>query len=110
MPPYDRVKDLIYTDEYIKVCDITTAAHTFNANNIWVKNCDFNAEEVRIPALWSKEPVWVEAFKNRDDIHKRTAYAIFGKENYTKDKRKLAKRGELWFALWNDSKKFSRKI
>lgn len=60
-------------------------------NTYWV-SLDFNAEEIRIPALWSKEPVWCEAFSSGDDIHKRTAYAIFGKENYTKDKRKLAKR------------------
>ena len=66
----DKVKETVYTDELIEVCDITTAAHTFNANNIWTKNCDFNAEEIRIPALWSKEPAWVNAFRDRKDVHK----------------------------------------
>ena len=42
----------------------------------WV-SLDFNAEEIRIPALWSKEPAWVNAFRDRKDVHKSTAYAIF---------------------------------
>lgn len=56
----------------------------------WV-SIDFNAEEIRIPALWSKEPTWVNAFKNGEDIHKATAVAIWGAENYDKSKRKKAK-------------------
>ena len=52
---------------------------------------DFNAEEIRIPALWSKEPAWLNAFKDHKDVHKSTACAIWGEENYTKDKRKMAK-------------------
>lgn len=87
----DRVKELIYTNEQIHVCDLTTNLHTFNANDIWTKNCDFNAEEIRIPALWSKEPAWLNAFKDHKDVHKSTACAIWGEENYTKDKRKMAK-------------------
>ena len=31
---------------------------------------DFNAEEIRIPALWSKEPAWLNAFKDHKDVHK----------------------------------------
>lgn len=56
----------------------------------WV-SLDFNAEEIRIPALWSGEPAWVNAFKEGKDVHKATAVAIWGEENYSKDKRKKAK-------------------
>lgn len=56
----------------------------------WV-SLDFNAEEIRIPAIWSGEPAWVNAFSSGSDVHKSTAVAIWGEENYTKDKRKMAK-------------------
>ena len=59
-------------------------------NHYWV-SLDFNAEEIRIPALWSGEPAWVSAFSQNKDVHKSTAVAIWGEENYSKDKRKLAK-------------------
>ncbi len=59
-------------------------------NYYWV-SLDFNAEEIRIPALWSLEPAWVNAFKEGRDVHKATAVAIWGEENYNKDKRKKAK-------------------
>lgn len=38
---------------------------------------DFNAEELRIPALWSKEPAWLNAFVENKDVHKNTAIAIW---------------------------------
>lgn len=56
----------------------------------WV-SLDFNAEEIRIPALWSKEPAWLNAFVQGKDVHKSTAIAIWGEENYSKTKRKMAK-------------------
>lgn len=56
----------------------------------WV-SLDFNAEEIRIPALWSREPAWVDAFSSGKDVHKATAVTIWGEENYSKDKRKKAK-------------------
>lgn len=42
----------------------------------WV-SLDFNAEELRIPALWSKEPAWLNAFVENKDVHKNTAIAIW---------------------------------
>lgn len=56
----------------------------------WV-SLDFNAEEIRIPALWSGEPAWSNAFETGGDVHKSTAIAIWGEENYSKTKRKMAK-------------------
>lgn len=88
----DKVKSIAFTNEDIPVCDLNIwGNHTFFANNIYVHNCDFNAEEIRIPALWSGEPAWVSAFSQNKDVHKSTAVAIWGEENYSKDKRKLAK-------------------
>lgn len=56
----------------------------------WV-SIDYAAEELRIAALLSGEPVWSTVFGNGGDVHKSTAEAIWGKENYTKDLRKIAK-------------------
>ncbi len=60
------------------------------ADEAWV-SIDFAAQELRIAANLSKEPVWTTAFLSGEDPHKSTAYSIWGKENYTKDFRKLAK-------------------
>lgn len=73
-------------------------------NYFWV-SLDFNAEEIRIPALWSREPAWVDAFSHGRDVHKATAIAIWGEEAYDKDKRKKAKRSKFWNTLWYDCKK-----
>ena len=56
----------------------------------WV-SIDYAAEELRIAALISKEPIWIKTFSENGDVHKSTAEAIWGKENYTKDLRKRAK-------------------
>ena len=52
---------------------------------------DFSGQELRIMANISGEAAWIEAFKNGEDIHKATAIAIWGEENYTANKRKMAK-------------------
>ena len=66
------------------------AAFLPDPEHFWV-SIDFNAEELRIPTLITKEPVWLEAFSHNKDIHKQTAIAIWGEENYDKNKRKIAK-------------------
>lgn len=52
---------------------------------------DYAAEELRIAANLSRESNWVDAFVHGDDIHKRTAVAIWGEEHYNRDYRKMAK-------------------
>lgn len=52
---------------------------------------DYAAQELRIPANLSREPVWVNAFVSGGDVHKSTAISIWGEENYNKDYRKMAK-------------------
>ena len=56
----------------------------------WV-SIDYAAEEIRVPTLITKEPVWLDVFCNNGDVHESTAKAIWGAENYNRDLRKLAK-------------------
>ena len=72
----------------------------------WV-SIDFNAEELRIPALITKEPVWVKAFSSGGDIHKETAISIWGIENYDKKKRKMAKKANFGILYGMTAKNFA---
>lgn len=56
----------------------------------WVSR-DFSGQELRILANLSGEKAWVNAFLHDEDIHKATAEAVWGKENYSSDKRAQAK-------------------
>ena len=53
--------------------------------------CDYAAQELRITANISREPVWTDAFLHGRDVHKSTAIALWGEEHYNKDYRKRAK-------------------
>ncbi len=57
---------------------------------VWL-SIDYSAQELRIPANLSREPVWVEAFATGKDVHKETAVKLMGEENYDKEARKKAK-------------------
>lgn len=57
---------------------------------IWC-GIDYAAQELRIPANISREPVWVDAFTTGKDVHKETAVRLMGEENYDKEARKKAK-------------------
>lgn len=52
---------------------------------------DYKAQELRIPANLSKEPLWVDTFQKGEDPHTNQAVAIWGKESYDSDKRKKVK-------------------
>jgi DNA polymerase I len=52
---------------------------------------DFAGQELKIMANLSKEPSWIKAFIDGEDIHKTTAITIWGEENYNNDMRKRAK-------------------
>lgn len=54
-------------------------------------SCDYAAEELRLAANLSREPVWVQSFIEGKDIHEQTARQLFGDENYNRDARKKAK-------------------
>jgi hypothetical protein len=107
----DKVKDITFTDEDIPVCDLNIwGSHTFFANDIYVHNCDFNAEELRIPTLITKEPIWTDAFANDKDVHKMTAISIWGEENYNKDKRKIAKSANFGILYGQTGRNFAEKF
>lgn len=52
---------------------------------------DYKAEEMRIPANLSKDPVMIQMFLSGQDPHMQTAYMMFDEENYNSDFRKSAK-------------------
>lgn len=52
---------------------------------------DFSGEELRTAANLSREPVWVEAFLNDADLHKRTAQLVYSREEVTKLERSNGK-------------------
>lgn len=62
-----------------------------NEDEYWV-SCDYSAQELRLPALISREPLWTKIFAEGGDLHKEMALQMWGAENYSKQKRKMAKK------------------
>lgn len=56
----------------------------------WVSR-DFSGQELRILANIAQEPTLIKTFLENGDPHKATAIALWGEENYSKEKRKAAK-------------------
>ena len=52
---------------------------------------DYVAQELKVAGNLSGEPNLIEPFLNNEDLHKKTAINIWGKENYSSNKRKDAK-------------------
>lgn len=57
---------------------------------------DYSQVEVRILAIMSWDENLLNAFKNDVDIHYNTAKFIFGKDNISKEERKVAKSVNFW--------------
>jgi len=53
--------------------------------------CDYSQIELRVLADLADEKVLIEAFKNNEDIHTKTAQLIFGNEEITSLERRQAK-------------------
>lgn len=50
-------------------------------------SCDFSGQELRLTAHGSNEPLWVDAFKNGEDLHSKVAAMVFNIElSAVKDK------------------------
>jgi DNA polymerase-1 len=56
-----------------------------------IVSLDYSGQELRIPANFSGEPTWVNAFQNGEDPHKATAIKMWGEDLYDNDRRKMAK-------------------
>jgi DNA polymerase-1 len=52
---------------------------------------DYSQIELRILAHFSQEPVLVETYQNKEDVHTVTARLLFEKETVTPDERRLGK-------------------
>lgn len=48
---------------------------------------DYSGEELRVAANLSREPAWVESFLNNEDLHRKTAQLIYGRQEVTKLER-----------------------
>jgi len=84
-----NIEFIEFSDEEMEMCDIEVDdVQCYYANGIETHN---SGQELRLVANFSNEPVWLNAFKSGGDIHKSTAYSVWGEENYDKDKRKMAK-------------------
>lgn len=75
----------------------------------WV-SIDYAAEELRIAALISGEPVWTKVFSEDGDVHESTAKAIWGEENYNRDLRKLAKGANFGILYGQNEYNFAEKF
>lgn len=75
----------------------------------WV-SIDYAAEELRIAALVSGEPVWTKVFTEDGDVHESTAKAIWGEENYNRDLRKLAKGANFGILYGQNEYNFAEKF
>lgn len=60
------------------------------AGHYWLSR-DYAGQELKILANLSGEKAWINAFLNNEDVHKATAVAIWGEENFSPAKRKAAK-------------------
>lgn len=61
---------------------------------------DYSQVEVRVLAIMSGDENLINAFKNNIDIHYNTAKFMFGKDEITKDERKIAKSVNFWVIYW----------
>lgn len=57
----------------------------------YIASLDYSAQEYRAVAILSKDHKMLDNFKRGVDPHTATAYAIWGEENYDRQKRKKAK-------------------
>lgn len=54
-------------------------------------SADYSQIELRILAHLSEEPVLIEAYNNREDVHALTARLLFEKDDITPDERRMGK-------------------
>lgn len=52
---------------------------------------DYSQIEIRFAAWYTKDPLWIKAYNNDEDVHKQTGHIIFGRHLQNKKERKFAK-------------------
>jgi len=79
----------IKTDESRQIRSMFTAS---SVDNVLI-DVDYSQIELRLLAHMSEDPIFVEAFKNNEDIHTSTACGIFNCEpsDVTREMRRMAK-------------------
>lgn len=77
--------------EGLKLGSVREAITVPDKKDWYFVTMDYSSEELKIAAIASRDPVYLEAFKKGKDVHKQTAIEMFGELNYNKEKRKLAK-------------------
>lgn len=89
----------------IKRCFVAATGHSFIG-------ADYSQIELRILAALSKEPILLEAFKNGEDIHTRTAAAIFeiDPKDVTAQQRQIGKTINFGIIYGMGASKLSREI
>ena len=67
-------------------------------------SADYSQIDLRVLAHYSQDPALIEAFRNGDDIHTRTAAEIFGVSPLliTADMRRGRKEHQFWHCLRNE--------
>ncbi|MEA5511991.1 DNA polymerase I [Crocosphaera sp. UHCC 0190] len=71
-------------------------------------SADYSQIELRILAHLSQEPVLLEAYKNREDVHSVTAKLLFEKDNITPAERNLGKTINFGVIYGMGSQRFAR--
>ncbi len=75
--------------------EIRNAFIPLNADEV-IMAFDYSQVEVRLLAIMSGDENLLNAFKNNIDIHYNTAKFMFGKDNISKEERKIAKSVNFW--------------
>jgi DNA polymerase-1 len=73
-----KIKDIFFKKEYI-------------TPRKYILSCDYSSQEYKVLALLSKDSKMIQNFKEGIDPHTATTYALYGKENFTKELRKKGK-------------------
>lgn len=83
-------KDKKFVDGFQQDRNLRNAITT--PDDTWVmSSIDFSAQELRVLTNMFRPKVFLEAFRNNEDLHEKMAKVIWGEANYNKDKRAKAK-------------------
>lgn len=85
-----KKKVKMLTEKETEVCGVKLFSNV-EVGKRYVVSLDYDAQEYKLIAILSRDRQMLQNFYDGVDPHTASAYAIWGKENYTKAKRKKAK-------------------